>query len=339
MRESFLSEAQPLPLLVTPNGEGPVGDPVALVAWTRANLQWLGDKLRQYGGILFRGFAFDSPQVFEQFVAAISPRFMEYTRGATPRQHVQGQVYTSTEAPPSVPIPLHCEMSYMERFPDKIYFYCQVAPKQGGQTPVADMQQVYNHLDPSVRQRFEEKGLQFIQNVPERRRWLTPKTWQTMFETGDRAVVETTCTDQHLTFRWKPDGTLQIINQRPAVITHPQTGTKIWFNSAHNFHDSWSWEFYHLKRWGLATLLKFREQCHKRTLHVKDYPNHCIFGDGSDIPPEDIEHIRSVLWQHAVLFDWQQGDVLMLDNLRIAHGRMPFRGPRKVLVALTGSMQ
>jgi hypothetical protein len=41
-----------------------------------------------------------------------------------------------------------------------------------------------------------------------------------------------------------------------------------------------------------------------------------------------------VLWKHTVVFDWRQGDVLLLDNLAVGHGRKPYRGPRKVLAAL-----
>jgi alpha-ketoglutarate-dependent taurine dioxygenase len=39
--------------------------------------------------------------------------------------------------------------------------------------------------------------------------------------------------------------------------------------------------------------------------------------------------------QKSVLFRWQEGDLLLLDNVLVSHGRMPFTGPRKILVAMS----
>jgi hypothetical protein len=156
-----------------------------------------------------------------------------------------------------------------------------------------------------------------------------------MFETDDRAFVESFCRSQGIAFQWKPDGTLQMINIRPAVLKHPKTAENVWFNSAHNFHDSLSWEVRRLGRRLVAGLLKLAEWKRRRQLRAEDRPYHCTFADGSEIPIEDIDHIRAVLWNHAVLFDWQRGDVLVLNNTLIAHGRMPYSGSRRVLVALS----
>lgn len=325
-----------LPLVVEPDGlHDPVRDAASLTAWAKEQAGWIETKLLEQGGILFRGYGFDAPEVFERFAASISPAFMDYKRGTSPRKLVKGHIYTSTEAPSIASIPLHCEMSYLDRFPGKIFFYCHVTPRKGGQTPIADMRQVYKDIDCGVRQRFEEKGLRLIQNVPERRSMSAPKTWKSMFETDDRAVIESICRSQNIDFHWKPDGTLRLINIRPAVLKHPTTGESVWFNSAHNFHDSWSWEFRRLNRRVFAAFLERVEERRRKRLRPEDHPIHCTFADGSEIPIEDIEHIRTVLWQHAVLFDWRQGDVLVLNNTLVAHGRMPFKGPRKVLVALS----
>jgi len=196
------------------------------------------------------------------------------------------------------------------------------------------MRKVYLALDPNVRRRFEERGLRIIQNVPAVKSLLNYRTWQQMFATDDRDEVTRVCEAQGITPRWKPDGTLQLINVRPATLVHPQSGERIWFNSAHNTHDSWSWEFRHAGKPLFALFARLMERRHRRRLAPEDYPNHCTFADGGEIPIEDIEHVRQVLWDHAVLFDWQRGDVLVLDNLRVAHGRMPFRGPRRILVAM-----
>ena len=38
--------------------------------------------------------------------------------------------------------------------------------------------------------------------------------------------------------------------------------------------------------------------------------------------------------EQAVAFPWERGDILMLDNMLVAHGRKPFTGPRKILVGM-----
>lgn len=328
---SFLPGAPELPLVVQPQGNSSLA---GLTGWLSSHRAWLDEHLLRYGGLLFRGFEIYSAQDFQQVAGTIAPKFVEYTRGTSPRSQVHGRVYTSTEAPRKVPIALHCELAYVEHAPDRIFFFCETPAAHGGETPIADMQRVYSQLDPNVRQRFESRGLRIIQNVPGVRSWRNYRTWQQMFATEDRAEVERACDREQIQHRWKPDGTLQLINTRPAMIRHPQTGQPVWFNSAHNFHDSWSWEFRHVGLPLLAFLTGLTERRRRRRLAPEDYPNHCTFADGGEIPREDIEHIRRVLWDHAVLFPWQRGDFLLLDNLRVAHGRMPFRGPRRILVTM-----
>ena len=34
------------------------------------------------------------------------------------------------------------------------------------------------------------------------------------------------------------------------------------------------------------------------------------------------------------MFDWCKGDTLLVDNILTGHGRMPYKGPRRIYVAL-----
>jgi alpha-ketoglutarate-dependent taurine dioxygenase len=331
VKTSILPGTPDLPLVIQPDGPTNLA---ALMSWLDGHRTWLDEQLIQYGGLLFRGFDIHTPQDFQEVAGAIAPKFVDYTRGTSPRSKVHGRVYTSTEAPRQVPIALHCELAYVEHYPDRIFFFCEIPPGKGGETPIADMQKVYQAIDPNVRRRFEDRGLRIIQNVPGVKKRRNQKIWQEMFATDDRADVEQACASERIQCRWKDNGTLQLINTRPAVLKHPVTGTPIWFNSAHNFHDSWSWEFRHVGRRFMAFLASLMERRHRRRLKPDDFPNHCQFGDGGEIPIEDMNHIRQVLWDHAVLFPWQHGDFLYLDNLRVSHGRMPFQGPRRILVTM-----
>ena len=48
---------------------------------------------------------------------------------------------------------------------------------------------------------------------------------------------------------------------------------------------------------------------------------HTFFGDGSEIPERYLEHIRDVVWRNLVFNRWEEGDIVMIDNFRISHGR------------------
>ena len=57
------------------------------------------------------------------------------------------------------------------------------------------------------------------------------------------------------------------------------------------------------------------------------------FEDGTNLSFWDVYQIVKSYWQNAELFDWQEGDILILDNYRRGHGRLPFTGERRVYTA------
>ena len=66
----------------------------------------------------------------------------------------------------------------------------------------------------------------------------------------------------------------------------------------------------------------------------EDLPRNAYFGDGSPISDVDLAEIRGAIDAATVAFPWQARDVLLLDNMLVAHGRNPYRGERKILAAL-----
>ena len=58
------------------------------------------------------------------------------------------------------------------------------------------------------------------------------------------------------------------------------------------------------------------------------------FGDGSAIPEATLAQIRATLWRHSLALRLESGDVVLLDNMLVAHGRMSWTPghPRKVLL-------
>lgn len=332
MKTSFLKGMNHLPLVIQPSSSPLLP---TLLDELNSERDWLEAQILKYGAVLIRGYSLQSPDDFQRVAHALINELVDYTRGASPRTKVKDKVYTSTDAPRFVPIPLHCELSYTPTPPRRIVFFCHTPAPHGGETPIADMHNVYQALDENLRKCLAERGLRLIQNVPAKKRFGLGKTWQEMFGTDDKREVELACERMEITFTWKSDNSLRLINERPALLTHPETGGQALFTSFYNLHDSWSEEFRVNRLHWLSWLFGFGEMLRKATgKPAIDYPHHCTFADGSEIPREDILDIRNTLRSHAKMFSWQQGDLIVIDNLRVSHGRMPYRGKRKILVAM-----
>lgn len=301
----------PFPLLIEPAMEG-----VNLASWAAANREPLNKQLLAHGAILFRGFGTDAVEQFQAFTAAVSPELLDYNERAAPRTEVGKSVYTSTEFPADQHIPMHHEMSYSHNWPTKIWFYCDTPPTDRGCTPIVDDRAFFPRLDAAIKEQFLAKKVMYVRNYGEG----VDLPWQEAFQTSDRAVVEEYCRASHTTVEWKGENRLRTRAVRQAVVTHPATGDVIWFNHAHMFHMS------NLPAAVRETLLsEFAED---------ELPRNAFYGDGTPIEPSLLDEIRGLYEESAVRFPWQKGDILMVDNFLASHGREPFSGPRKILVAM-----
>ncbi|BBN81300.1 hypothetical protein PA25_12850 [Pseudoalteromonas sp. A25] len=278
--------------------------------------QLVEQQLHVKGGLLFRGFSIAGAEDFNAFARAFGHDLLTYDYASTPRNEVSSGVYTSTEYPAHQVIPLHNEQAYTLSWPLKIWFHCEIAPEQDGETPIADSRLVYQKIDPVIRERFVKHGLLYVRNYGNG----LDLSWQQAFGTDDKTKVEAFCAKHNIECIWKADGELQTRQVCQAISTHPITQEQVWFNQAHLFHVS------NLDEHIRETLIS--------VVGEENLPRNVYFGDGSPIGDDDLKHIRTVLEQCQVRFAWQQGDIMMLDNMLAAHGRSTFSGDRKVIVAM-----
>jgi alpha-ketoglutarate-dependent taurine dioxygenase len=302
-----------------PEGEGtlpalvrPVVDGLDLAGWVSENEERVASWLRRSGAILFRGFGPRSPESFESFIRGVAGEPLAYRERSTPRRPIAGKIYSSTEYPPSESIFLHNENSYQTSFPLKLFFYCAEAPSMGGQTPLADTRKVYQRIPPRIRERFTENGVRYVRNLSGN----VGLPWQEVFQTEDRSEVMAYCARRGITTEWKPSGGLRLSSVLPPIVIHPVTGEHVWFNHAAFFH--------------VSTLPPSLRMAIEDAFEKEDYPANTYYGDGAPIEPSVLDELRNAYLDEKVAFAWEEGDLLMLDNLLTAHAREPFEGPRRI---------
>lgn len=308
---AFIDDKMTLPLVITPKN-----DNFTLAEFFNLHKELIDQSILKYGGVLFRNFILKGTEEFEKIVADNYGSLLEYNDRATPRSQVRGKVYTATDYPSDQEILLHNESSFAARFPRKIFFYCIENADKGGETPLADVRRVYKRIDPSIRKRFVDKGVLYVRNFSGGPFGFK---WQDVYQTQDKSEMEKFCTESDIEFEWIGDK-VRTRQRRPATARHPETGEPLWLNHATVLN------VFALDPKLQQMLLKFFKE--------EDLPNNTYYGDGTGIEKETISQLREAYGAETVSFPWQKGDVLVLDNMLVAHGRRPYSGTRKVVVAM-----
>jgi alpha-ketoglutarate-dependent taurine dioxygenase len=312
VRGATFEAGSTLPFVLQPTVEG-----VDLPVWAGANRDFINALLRKHGGLLFRNFNVKSVNQFEQFIKSICGELLTYYERSSPRSSVSDAIYTSTDYPSEESIFLHNENSYQQTFPLKIFFNCAIQPEGGGETPIADCRKVYQRISPKIREQFVQKLWMYVRNFGNG----YGLDWQTVFQTSDKRIVEEYCHNNGIKVEWKTGNRLKTYAVRPAVSKHPLTGEMVWFNHATFFH--------------VSTLDSKVRELIMNDFKEEDLPANTYYGDGSRIGPDVLDHLRAAYCEETVVFPWRQGDILMLDNMLVAHGRRPFTGQRKILVGMS----
>jgi alpha-ketoglutarate-dependent taurine dioxygenase len=312
------------PAVVQPENAQAAGF-AAFLEMLRSRERRLSECLLEHGAILFRGYRIAGSEQFAEAVEAMSgrPRLLEYRGGASPRAPIPAgrrPVYNSTDYPPAMELSLHNELSYSDVYPERIYFYCLTAPAQGGETTLGDSRLILRNIAPAVRQRFEDKGICYIRNLSSAKG--SGYSWQDAFESDDPEEVERRCAAIGARFEWLAGGILRLTQVRPATARHPDTGEEVWFNQADGFHPS---------ALDPSTYAELLAQCGSEDR----FRLNVAYGDGTPIEESALAEVRRAIREEARPHVWRAGDILMLDNLLAAHGRRPFRGARRIAVAMS----
>ena len=294
--------------------------------------------LKQYGAVILRNFAPQSVEALGRSIGAVGGDEVFYRGGLGPRTKMGERVYTASDISKYFPIKVHQEMSYQEEHPDKVAFYCRRPARKGGETPIVSMRRVTKDIPQAALKKFDRLGVRYVSVFHDRNRRLREAvkscvplylhlTWQRAFGSDDQAEVERECARRALKATWRADGDLETTAILPALRRHPETDETLWFNSASNLH---------FNRRTLQSdfgdlLYYFRKLAYTS---YTDFPNQVYFGDGSPIAENELEPVYAAIERHAYHHDWREGDLMLLDNYLVAHGRNSYRGKRVVLASL-----
>src|SRR3954447_6978330 len=320
---SFASLASPLDVDLNP-GQPPIFRTQADVDpshWAGEHREALRAAVAEHGSVLVRGLGLRDVTEVGVVYRRLASALMAEREAFAPRQAYADSVYSSTKWPANQQMCMHHELSYALEFPGLMLFACLTAPTAGGATAVADSPTVLQALPSELVKRFERDG------------WLLTRSYNDeigasfaeAFGTEDRAAVESYCRANAIEFEWLPDGELRTRQRRSAVVRHPVTGERCWFN-----------QIAFLNEWTLAA--EVRE--YLVDVYGPDgLPFNTRFGNGDPIGADVVHLLNEVYEANTVREPWQAGDLMLVDNVRTAHSREPFEGPREVLVALADGVR
>ena len=299
-----------LPWIIQSPGSCTLGD------WLQEHSDFTEQTLLEQGALLFRGFGVNSIDAFEAASTALCGDPLRYVYRSTPRTDLGRNIYTATEYPPNECIPLHNENAYQRDWPTKLVFCCVQPATTGGETSLARTAAVTKRIDPVLRSEFSHRGVMYVRNFGQG----VDLPWETTFQTTSRREVEVYCSQEGIEWEWLDDDCLRTRQVCHAVAPHPRTGEVLWFNQAHLFHP--------------ASLGRERHATMVELFGEANLPRNACFGDGAPIPDSAVAQIQAAFDAETVLCKWERGDVLLVDNMLVSHGRRAFTGARKVLVTM-----
>jgi alpha-ketoglutarate-dependent taurine dioxygenase len=312
-----------LPLLFVESIRGALPSFESFKTWAATHRTELDALILRHGGILLRAFPITSTTQFNDFASIFPPYKSGYAGGGAQRKVIEGQVMESTRYDQDMKIPLHSEMAYLAAYPARIAFFSKRTAAVGGETIIGSMRQFMRLLPPEIREKLERHSIHVVRNfAPAGSTQSVVENsdsigWDDAFYTQSRAEVEQHCKRLGVEFTWNEGGGLTIVNVMKALTVHPQT------------HETFYRSHIHASRVG-------SREIDATSLARQHRPTGYTLDTGQTLSHDEAEQIQSVFRTIEQSFPWSDGDIMILDNLQVAHGRNPFSGNRELVVALLG---
>lgn len=285
-------------------------------SWAAEQRDALRAVVAEHGSVLVRGLGLRDAAETADVFGVLATDLMAERESFAPRESYSEGVYSSLKWPSNQQMCMHHEMSYTLEFPGLMLFACLSAPPVGGATSVSDASTVLAALPEDLVQRFERDGWMLTRNYNDE----IGASFEAAFGTQDRSEVERYCRANGIEFAWQSDGGLRTRQRRSAVVRHPVTGERCWFNQV-AFLNEWTLDpeirDYLVEVYGTDGL-----------------PFNTSFGNGDPVGAEVVQLLNEVYEAHTRREPWQAGDLMLVDNIRTAHSREAYEGSREILVGM-----
>lgn len=287
-----------------------------LAAFVAANKGAVDAALADAGALLLRGFDVPDPQAFDAVVEAYGePGFTyEDSLSNAVRTNVTQRVFTANEAPPATEIFLHHEMAQTPLYPAKLFFYCEIAPTRGGATPLCRSDRVLERIRAEHRGFYDallEHGVRYTNVMPasDDAGSGQGRSWRSTLSVENREGAEARLAGLGYSWEWLEDDVLRATTPALPAIRELGDGRESFFNQLIAAFRGWA--------------------------DSRNDPNRSItLGNGEPITAEQMAGPIAIADELAYDLAWQAGDVALVDNFVVMHGRRPFEGKRRVLASL-----
>ena len=287
-----------------------------LAAFLSDNKSAVDAALADAGALVFRGFDVPDPIAFDAAIEGYGEAGFTYEDSLSNavRTNVTPRVFTANEAPPKTEIFLHHEMAQTPLYPAKLFFYCEIAPGSGGATPLCRSDWVIEKLteqSPAFVARLEAEGVRYTNGMPgsDDAGSGQGRSWRSTLSVSDEAAAEARLKELGYSWEWLEDGSLRVTTAALPAVRTLEDGRKTFFNQLIAAFRGWA--------------------------DSRNDPNKAItFGGGEAITSEDMAPAIALADEFTHDLAWQAGDVALIDNFTVMHGRRPFEGKRRVLASL-----
>lgn len=288
----------------------------AMTDWLHDRREQLLDDLAQHGAVLLRGFPVSNHDDFDAVVRAFDLRNFTYSDSLSNAVRVNRteRVFTANEAPPSVAIYLHHEMAQTPVYPSRLFFFCEHAPEADGETPLCRSDVLLERLAkerPAFVDACERLGVRYSNVMPgeDDPESGQGRSWRSTLGTGERREAEAKLNALGYQYEWADDDTLRATTPVLPIVRTLKDGRRVFFNQL------------------IAAFCGWQDR--------RNDPRKAIrFGDDSPIPVEDMQCAIDLAEDLTFDLAWQSGDVALVDNFLVMHGRRPYTGTRRVLASL-----
>lgn len=278
----------------------------------------LTKQLASHGALLFRDLPIHGAHDFSRFAHAFGYKPHEIIGIVVDRPILAPNIAPANEAPKEVLVYNHNESPQVPHAPEYIFFYCHKAPHTGGESPISSSLELFHRAQnemPKFISELAEKGILSRVTYKVDQQYKGGATLKQAFgklvepEDDDatrRSKIEAQIArygrGKHTTWKWTDDGGLVLEHRLPAIRTQPRTELPTLFT-------------------GLAAYYK-NAKVNGAGRNITQQ----LYGDGTPIPEKYLAQLAKITDEIRVLHKWQQGDVLVFDNVIAQHGREPWKG-------------